>query len=180
MVEDQSERMAANPSSFRRQLTDNWYWNNPDELMDWMYLCLAILCIISAALASGLTLGLLSLDRLKLKSKLHSGTKSEKNYAASVLPIVDPTNHHYLLVTLLVYNALAAESLPILMAKLVPDVVAVVISVFLILIFGEIIPTAIFTGENQLAIASYLIPLVYFLQIFFFPIAYPLSKIYLY
>ena len=71
-----------NPSSFRRQLTDNWYWNNPDELMDWMYLCLAILCIISAALASGLTLGLLSLDRLKLKSKLHSGTKSEKNYAA--------------------------------------------------------------------------------------------------
>ena len=93
---------------------------------------------------------------------------------------MDPTNHHYLLVTLLVYNALAAESLPILMAKLVPDVVAVVISVFLILIFGEIIPTAIFTGENQLAIASYLIPLVYFLQIFFFPIAYPLSKIYLY
>jgi len=52
------------------------------QLMDWMYLCLAILCIISAALASGLTLGLLSLDRLKLKSKLHSGTKSEKNYAA--------------------------------------------------------------------------------------------------
>ena len=93
---------------------------------------------------------------------------------------MDPTNHHYLLVTLLVYNALAAESLPILMAKLVPDLVAVVISVFIILIFGEIIPTSIFTGENQLAITSYLIPLVYFLQILFFPIAYPLSKIYLY
>ncbi len=63
------------------------------QLMDWMYLCLAILCIVSAALASGLTLGLLSLDRLKLKSKLHSGTKSEKNYAArlfnnSDLPIL--------------------------------------------------------------------------------------------
>lgn len=63
------------------------------QLMDWMYLCLAILCIVSAALASGLTLGLLSLDRLKLKSKLHSGTKNEKNYAArlftnSDLPIL--------------------------------------------------------------------------------------------
>ncbi len=138
----------------------------------------------------------MSLDRLKLKSKLHSGNKNEKNYAArlftkriilkfyltsllthSILPIVDPANHHYLLVTLLVYNAIAAESLPILMAKLVPDVVAVVISVIVILVFGEIIPTSFFTGENQLAITSYLIPLVYFLQIIFFPISYPLSKL---
>lgn len=95
----------------------------------------------------------------------------------SVLPIVDPANHHYLLVTLLVYNAIAAESLPVLMAKLVPDVVAVIISVILILLIGEIVPTALFTGEHQLAITSYLIPLVYFLQIIFFPISYPLSKL---
>jgi len=95
--------------------------------------------------------------------------------AYSVLPIVDPGNHHYLLVTLLVYNAVAAESLPILMAKLMPDLVAVVISVIVILVFGEIIPTSIFTGENQLAIVSHLIPLVYFLQIIFFPVSYPLS-----
>ena len=146
-------------------------------MLDWLYLSLAILCIVSAALASGLTLGLLSLDRLKLKSKLQSGSKNEKNYAASVLPIVDPSNHHYLLVTLLLYNALASEGLPILLAKLVPDVVAVVISVVLILVVGEILPVAVMTGENQLAITSYLIPLVYLLQIIFFPVSYPLSKL---
>ena len=38
-----------------------------------------------------------------------------------IMPVVRPDNHHYLLVTLLLYNAVATESLPILLALLIPD-----------------------------------------------------------
>ena len=64
------------------------------------------------------------------------------------------------MVTLLLMNALANEALPLFLDKLVPAYMAVILSVTLVLFFGEIIPSAIFTGPNQLAISSKLAPLV--------------------
>jgi len=48
--------------------------------------------------------------------------------------------------------------------------------VTLVLFFGEIIPSAIFTGPNQLAIASKMVPLVRFFFVILAPLAVPIAK----
>ena len=64
-----------------RKLTDNNYWNDVDSWEDWLCLFGAVACVISAGIASGLTIGLLSIDRLKLQVKMECGTADEKRYA---------------------------------------------------------------------------------------------------
>lgn len=90
---------------------------------------------------SGLTVGYLSIDRLELEMKLHNGTEAEKNQALAVLPVLE--DHHYLLVTLLLANALCMEALPIFLDAIVPSAYAILISVIAVLFFGEVIPQAI-------------------------------------
>ena len=65
------------------------------------------------------------------------GNTEEKKAAASVMPIVK--QHHLLLVTLLLFNSLANESLPIFLGALVPNYVAIMISVTLILMVSFIL-----------------------------------------
>ena len=57
-----------------------------------------------------MTLGLLSIDKMSLSILLEAGTDREKKYARRLSPII--SRHHLLLVTLLLWNALAMETLP--------------------------------------------------------------------
>lgn len=57
-------------------------------------------------------------------------------FTAKIFPVVK--NQHLLLCTLLIGNSLAMEALPIFLDKLVPPWAAVLISVTLILMFGEV------------------------------------------
>ena len=134
-----------------------------------------IVCLICAALASGLTQGLLSLDHLELEILKRSGTDVQKKQAAVLLPIIE--HHHWLLVTLMLWNAAAMETLPIFLDELVPTAIAIILSVTLILIVGEILPASIMTGRHQLYIVSSLEYLTWTVLIIFSPIAYPLSKL---
>ena len=136
---------------------------------------LVIVCIVCAGLASGLTQGLLSLDFTEMTIKSRSGTVLEKKCAAKVLPII--SRHHLLLVSLMLWNAAATEALPIFLSALVPEYLAIIISVTLVLFVGEIIPASILTGPNQLVIAANLTPMVYIVLLIFYPIAYPISCI---
>lgn len=110
---------------------------------------------------------------MEMEIKVRSGTDLEKKYASKVIPLI--SRHHLLLVSLMLWNASATEALPIFLSKLVPEFLAVIISVTLVLFAGEIIPASILTGPNQLQIASGLTPLVYLVLCVFFPIAYPIS-----
>jgi metal transporter CNNM len=112
---------------------------------------------------------------MEMKIKAQSGTPKEKEYANKVLPII--SNHHLLLVTLMLWNASATEALPIFLDALVSEIYAIIISVTLVLMFGEIIPASILTGPKQLQIAANLVPLVWVVLAIFFPIAYPISKL---
>ncbi|CAI5733798.1 unnamed protein product [Peronospora destructor] len=105
----------------------------------------------------------------------HYGSEEEKKYAKEVLPVL--TQHHFLLVTLLVVNASANEALPIFLNKLVPEAASIVLSVTCVLFFGEIIPSAVFTGPNQLRIAAMLCPFVKVLMAITCPISYPISRL---
>ncbi|CAN0181164.1 unnamed protein product, partial [Ectocarpus sp. 12 AP-2014] len=102
-----------------------------------------------------------------------SGTPEEQHQASRILPLV--SRHHFLLVTLLLFNSLANEALPIFLGNLVPSWLAVILSVSLVLFFGEIFPSAVFTGKNQLAIASGMSWLVYTLMMVLGPVAWPIA-----
>jgi cadmium resistance protein CadD (predicted permease) len=117
-----------------------------EEHDSWFYithtLC-AFARVVVAALAASLTMGLLSLDPLLLLIKMRAGsTKKEQDQAASLLPIVK--QQHLLLVTLLLLNSIANEALPLFLEVLVSPIVAVVLSVILVLFFGEIIPSGLY------------------------------------
>lgn len=60
-------------------------------------------------------MGLMSLDTLNLEVLVKSGTSQQKAYASRILPLVN--RHHLLLVTLLLSNAAAMETLPIFLNK---------------------------------------------------------------
>ena len=124
---------------------------------------------------SGLTVGYLSIDDLTMELRMTSGTEEEKEVASKVLPIL--SNRHWLLVTLLLMNSFAMEALPVFLDRIVSRVMAVVISVTLILAFGEVIPQAVCTGPNQVKIAAYVAPLTRFLMIISWPLSFWIGKL---
>ena len=85
--------------------------------------------------------------------------------------------HHWLLVTLLLCNAIALETLPIFLDMVVPSAYAILISVVAILFVGEVIPQAICIGPKQLAIAECLSPIVLCLMYCTAPISWPIAKL---
>ena len=129
--------------------------------------------VVGSGLFSGLTVGYLSIDDLVLELRCKNGSDEEKEYGARVLPIL--AKRHWLLVTLLVCNALCMEALPIFLDMIVPELAAIVISVSLVLLFGEVIPQAYCTGPSQVKIAAMVAPLTKFLMYFTYPISYPIS-----
>ncbi|KAL3914216.1 MAG: hypothetical protein SGPRY_007702 [Prymnesium sp.] len=141
----------------------------------WFNLIASVCLVCFAGIAAGCTMGILSLDHLTLNLKLQEGTPCEREWAAAILPVVK--RHHLLLVALLLCNACANEALPIFLDRLVDEKTAILLSVTCVLIFGEILPSAVMTGPKQLQIAARLAPLVKFLMLITFPISYPLAKL---
>eukprot|EP00913_Durusdinium_trenchii_P018109 g17017.t1 len=125
----------------------------------WFDMSAVLLCVLSAALAAGLTLGLATLEPFGLQVILAARPED----AATTY-----SDHHLLLVTLLLFNTVANEALPVFLDELVPSWVALLLSVSVVLVCGEILPSAVFTGPNQFTIASALVPLVSFLELVFY------------
>ncbi len=124
---------------------------------------------------SGLTVGYLSIDDLLIELRQKGGSETEQKYANRIYPII--SERHWLLVTLLLCNAIAMEALPIYINKLVDEFLAIIISVTLVLFVGEVIPQALCTGPNQLKIASFLAPLTSALMYITYPVSYPIAML---
>ncbi|XP_062101476.1 DUF21 domain-containing protein At2g14520-like [Humulus lupulus] len=133
-----------------------------------------IVLVLFAGLMSGLTLGLMSMSLVDLEVLAKSGKPTDRLHAAKILPVVK--RQHLLLCTLLICNACAMEALPIFLDSMVTAWGAVLISVTLILLVGEIIPQA-FCSRYGLAVGAAVAPFVRILVCICFPIAYPISKL---
>ncbi|XP_052186782.1 DUF21 domain-containing protein At5g52790-like isoform X3 [Diospyros lotus] len=144
------------------------------ETMFWVYLLICAALVAFAGLMSGLTLGLMSLSLVDLEILVKAGQPQDRKNAEKILPIVK--NQHRLLCTLLICNSLAMEALPIFVDALLPAWGAILISVTLILAFGEIIPQAL-CSKYGLSVGAKLSPLVRLLVIVVFPLSYPISKL---
>jgi metal transporter CNNM len=143
----------------------------------WVYNIIgSLLCVAMVAMISGLFLGLLTLDTLDLQIiQRASLDEDERMYATTLLPLLK--KRHQILVTLLLMNALAYEALPIFLDALVPSYVAVLLSVTIVMFFGEVLPSGIFMGPNQLQLGYQMVPLMKLFLWIFHPIAMPMAKL---
>ncbi|CAJ2648832.1 unnamed protein product [Trifolium pratense] len=116
----------------------------------------------------------MSLSLVDLEVLAKSGTPQDKKHAEKILPVV--RNQHLLLCTLLICNAAAMEALPIFLDSLVVAWGAILISVTLILLFGEIIPQSV-CSRYGLTIGATVAPAVRVLVWICLPVAYPISKL---
>nr|KJB63671.1 hypothetical protein B456_010G010300 [Gossypium raimondii] len=139
-----------------------------------LYLLIIVGLVCFAGLMAGLTLGLMSLGLVDLEVLIMSGRPQDRIHAAKIFPVVK--NQHLLLCTLLIGNSLAMEALPIFLDKLVPPWAAILVSVTLILMFGEILPQAVCTRYG-LKVGAAMAPFVRVLLFLFLPISYPISKV---
>ena len=93
---------------------------------------LAFVCVAFAALAAGLTMGLLSLDPLALEIKRRaSDDPAERRRSEVILPLlVGHSCRHRLMCSLLLMNSIANEALPLFLDELFPSaIISIVVSV---------------------------------------------------
>lgn len=121
-----------------------------------------------SALFSGLTLGLMSWEVQELRRKAEAGDEE----AARVLPVREDGN--LLLTTLLIGNVAVNSTLSIFLGSMLTGIVATVLSTALIVIFGEIIPQAVF-NRHGLQFGARVTWVVHILLFVFYPVAKPIA-----
>ena len=125
-----------------------------------------------SALFSGMTLGILGLDTTELEVVADSGSPLEKRCAATILPVRRSGN--LLLCTLLLGNVAVNSIMSVLMADLTSGVVGIIVSTFLLVIIGEIIPQAV-CNRHALLYGARFVPLVQFFIVLLYPICKPIA-----
>jgi metal transporter CNNM len=135
-----------------------------------MILILAILVTVSGFFA-GLILSFMGLDISDLERKAKLGDKR----ATKILPLRRKSNQ--LLSTLMMCNVFINSTISTFMSEGGNGgITSIIISASLILVFGDIVPTAI-CNKYKMSIASYTTPLVYVMFYILWPITYPLSYV---
>ena len=107
----------------------------------WLQIVLIVVLISLSALFSGLTLGLMSLDKTGLEIVMGGDDPKQAAYAKKIFPVRE--NGNLLLCTLLLGNVSVNALLSILMSEYTGGIIGFISSTFLIVIFGEIVPQAL-------------------------------------
>jgi metal transporter CNNM len=141
------------------------------------YVLWSLVLVLFGGCMSGLNVGTMSLDEFELEQKVSAWTEAEKRQARKLIPIIK--RHHWLLVSIVLANASAAEALPICLNQIMHDSLSIMFSVLFVLFCSEILPQAILTGPNQLQITASMVPLLKAVMIITFPLSYPLPKLWI-
>jgi metal transporter CNNM len=115
----------------------------------------------------------MSFDDTQLNLIINTGSVINKLKAEEIKKIKQ--KHHLLLVTLIFSNALFAEALPILINSLMSSWKSLILSVTIIVLIAEIVPTAIFTSKKKLQYCYNILFIVKGLIYVFYIICYPIS-----
>lgn len=129
---------------------------------------IVIFLVSLSGLFSGLTLGLLSLDKNELKRKISFGDKEAKK----VYSVREKGN--LLLCTLLLGNVGVNSALAVFLGSIASGFAAGLTATGLIVIFGEIIPQATF-ARYALKVGAKTAWLVKFFMFILFPICWPIA-----
>ncbi|KAG7384238.1 Metal transporter cnnm2 [Phytophthora pseudosyringae] len=145
------------------------------------YVAIVVLIVLSA-ISSGLTLGLMSLDKVSLDVVVRAGdrqgaTQDEMKKAKAAKRILPVRVDSNLLLTTLVLTTVAVNSLlSILMADLTSGLVGFFASTILIVLFGEIVPQSL-CSRHALTIGSAFVPVVRVLLLTLYIFAKPVSYV---
>ncbi len=133
-------------------------------------IAIASTLISVSAVCSGLNLSLMSLDLEDLKRKAKLGDKRAKR----VLPLRE--NSHLSLVSILLTNVAVISAFSLALGDQFGGLIAGILSTLLIVVFGEILPQAIFV-RNSLNVTSSLAPALAIMTFITYPISKPLQII---
>lgn len=137
--------------------------------MLYLNLIIVLLLVTLSGLFSGLTLGLLGLDKSELERKIKLGNKKAKKvYAVR-------KKGNLLLCTLLLGNVAVNSTLAIFLGSVATGVIGGITATGLIVLFGEIIPQASIS-RHALTVGSKTVWLVKIFIFIFYPICWPISK----
>ena len=131
--------------------------------------------VLVAGTMAGLTVGLLGVDPIELELRKEAELPSrDREDAKKIWDVV--ASHHWLLCTLLLVNAAASEALPLCLNAIMPEYSVIVVSVTLVLVFGEILPSAVFTGPRRVRLAAACVPFVRALMWLTAPLSWPMAR----
>lgn len=133
-----------------------------------MDIIIVIGLVVLSGCFSGLTLGFFSLNLTSLERKVKLGDKR----AVKVYPV--RKNGNLLLCTLLLGNVAVNSAMAIFLGNIATGIVAGLVSTGLIVVFGEIIPQAVFS-RFALTLGSKTVWLVKLFIFLLYPIAKPMS-----
>lgn len=130
---------------------------------------LVTLLLFCSALFSGLTLGILTLNKYELKRKAQLGDKDAK----VVYPI--RALGHQLMVTLLIGNVIVNAGITAILDTKINGLLAVLITTVIVVTFGEILPMA-YLRKHGLEVSARLAPVLNKFILLLTPVAKPLGK----
>lgn len=128
------------------------------------------LLLISAAVCSGLNIAIMSLNLGELRRKAKLGNKQAKK----VLPL--RKNAHLTLAAILLSNVGFASATAIVLGDQLNGFVAGIISTLLLVVFGELLPQALFV-RRALAFCAHFSKLLKIMIVITYPIAKPLQLV---
>jgi len=120
---------------------------------NWLIATEVLLLILASAICSGLNIALMALDLADLRRKAKLGNKQAKR----VLPLRRQT--HLTLASILFTNVAAVSATSLVLEQQFNGWLAGLLSTILIVIFGEVMPQALFS-KNPLAWTSRFAPLL--------------------
>jgi len=145
--------------------------SSSEVFLFWM---LSVTCIVVGGVMSGLNIGLFGIHTLALTLRKETSEGEEHEKIESVERLL--SQEHWLLVTIVLLNALSMEALPIFLDRLCGPVAALILSLTAVLILGEIIPQAICT-KKPFEFGSKFSVILRCLQYITFPISWPIAWI---
>ncbi|RHY10349.1 hypothetical protein DYB36_011019 [Aphanomyces astaci] len=143
-------------------------------------LCAVVLLVCLAAIFSGLTLGLMALDKNGLQIVIEAGedahaTEEEKTNAKNARKIQKVRNDGHLLLSTLLFGNVAVNSiLAIVMADMTSGIGGFLITTFVLVVFGELIPQAL-CSRHALSIGAKSLPIVWFFIYLMYIITKPIA-----
>ncbi len=131
---------------------------------------LIVLLVVVSAICSGLNVALMSLKTADLRRKALLGDA----HAIEVLPF--RKNAHLSLAAILLSNVAVISATSLVLGGFLNGLVAGAVSTLLIVIFGEIIPQALF-ARRALTFTAWFAPLLHLMVVLTYPISKPMQLI---
>jgi metal transporter CNNM len=134
-----------------------------------LYLIIQVtICVLLAAICSGLNVSIMSLSESDLKRKVALGNSDAKR----VLPL--RRNSHLTLPSILFINVAAVAASSLILESYFGGLIAGITTTILMVIFGEVVPQALFT-RFALKFCATFTPLMWLMVVLTYPLSKPLQ-----